>query len=630
MEKIDIFAHPISLHLNGQYNIKSSIGGYFTSITIIAMILYAWFSGSDIFYKKSPKTYKEKITMDNSNTIEFVKNETLLYFQIFDGDKNFFIDPSILKIKMVVKYSLNSKTYKQTSFKLNQCQKSNFPKYEKENNKTKLLYDHIIQKRYICPDLNENQFIYGSWIEQNLTYFQILVYPCQNNTDGGICKSQKEIDDTIWNKRLYLSFYYPLLSIGLNDFYNPFSYSFKEDYFYLPKTDSYRFYTYGIDLVYINTDWGYFMPDFSYENDYNLALISSDQRNIRVSDPYFFSIDIISTFSQNFYARSYIKITDILSNCGGMFNTVQLFFVILNSFFFKLEITKVMIEKLFVFKDPAKPLSQEYNTYKMYNNFMNEFKDINNYKEKDLRLELQPEKITQYKSPLNKKEKSLNKIITKDNKKVNNFIEKNRNLITDQNYTEKIEKYADENEIFGRHLLESSNYCFSHKKIKSKYSAYESENFKSDFKNDGLDYPSFRNIKNEEKNYNYKNFDPIMDENKQYSNPAKTRSISKKSKKFKVDRSINSIDLKTDKKRNSSAGSNKKLKEKSTPQNLKVPNRKCENNIEKMKIYKTKIKNIKKSDELPIPDINELQFNEDEYNKKYFVELLKSRKIKIN
>jgi len=591
---------------------------------------------------------------------------------------------------MVMKYSKNSKLVNKTSINLSECNKKDFPDYEKASNKAKNLYDQIMRKRYLCPNLDEKLVLYGSSIEQNLTYFQILVYPCQNSTDGGICKSQEEIDNSIWNKHLYLSFYYPLLSVSLNDYYNPFSYGYKEDFYYLPKTNNYRFFSYGIELVSINTDWGFLKPDYRYEKEYTFAFINSDTRNIRVEDPYFLSIDILSTFTQNYYSRSYIKITDILSNCGGMFNAIVLFFVVLNSFFFELQMTKLMINKLFMFKDPAKPLNNEYNTCRVYNRFLNEYDDIKrrNKKEKDFKKEeLHEEKFnTDFPLLSKNKDKFINRInstTTKNNKNIEgkkkNFGQEiiyeleteKRNFISadDTNYNaQKNNKYNNSKsnakkaaELKVLAVESSKKDLLQHRRIKGKYSQNETSDKFTKSRDASL--PSFSNTIGI-KDLKYSNSKDDLEkiklnehDNNVYSELVKQGSKAKKSKTFKTMKaveaieaikaearanisSINNTELRADKSKKQSrndairkSNSNEKSRSAATPKRSNNKNNtqsKEHKTIQQLKLQfdsaATKFKNGNKHlAELPIPNINDPLFNEDEYHKRYFIELSKSR-----
>lgn len=375
MKNLDIFGEPIKVHLNGNYNVKTAIGGWLTLLTILTMFLYSWFNGNDIIYKVKPKTYQEQVIRNHSISYKLTKNDTYFYFQLFDGDKNSFIDSSVVNVKLITKYFYNSKFSNSEVHKINLCQDSNFP--NSDNTSLKSLFSQIVEKKYYCPDFGDGLNVYGSWIEQNISFVQIQVLPCINSTSNPVvCKGKKEIDDIIWNKRLYLSIYYPLLSVSLNNFYFPFSYSYKEDYYYLPKTDSYKFYSYILEEIFIKTDYGYLTEELHYDRGQSLTLTSTDIRNIKEADPYFFSIDIYSSFNQVFYARSYIKVSDIMSNAGGMFSTIGTAFVIVAQLFTSLERTKIIISKLFVYRDPSRKLDDEFIKLRLLNKYFIEIDNI--------------------------------------------------------------------------------------------------------------------------------------------------------------------------------------------------------------------------------------------------------------
>jgi len=359
MENIDIYAQPLKLSLNGHYKLKTGIGGYLTILTLILMIFYGWLQVKELYVKESPNIYNQIFTQEKANILTFNKDYSPFYFQIFNLNQSMFINPSVLNIKLKIKSIVNLRTQNITIIDLNYCQKKHFPYNQNISKQEQNSYDLIIKNRYLCPELKENLNIFGSYIEGNMTIIQIIVYPCQNSTDDVVCKSKKEIDQLIWNNRLYLSFYYPLLSINLNDYSNPITYNLKEDYYYLPETNNYKFYTYGIDDLLIRSDAGYINANFWEKSGNIINLISNDVWNIDDKDPYFFSIDLISTFNKNIYTRSYIKVFDIISICGGLFNSIRLLFLYLTNFLFHFEVTRVMMNNIFAFKDPSNSEEEE-------------------------------------------------------------------------------------------------------------------------------------------------------------------------------------------------------------------------------------------------------------------------------
>jgi len=375
MKSFDFYAQPLQLNLNGNNKIKTGIGGYFTIITIILMFFYAWLNGEELYLRRNPKNYNQRITLENSNSITFNKGNSPFYFQILNSNITYFNDPSVLNINLRLKTFINSKIVEKTIIDINTCQKRHFPNYGNVSKMEQNSYEYLIKNSYFCPELKEDLNIYGSYMEDEWSILQILIYPCINSTNNITCKSQNEIDQTIWKSELQLSFYYPLMSLYLNNYANPISYNLKEDYYYLPKTNISKFYSYG-DSFLLETDGNYFTSKYWQVYGNSINLITNEVRKINEYDPYFFSIDLFSTFYQNYYSRSYIKIFDFISSCGGFFNSIKLFFIFLNSIFFDIEVTKIMINNLFAYKNPSSPEDYEYKTYKNYMNMLNEHDQI--------------------------------------------------------------------------------------------------------------------------------------------------------------------------------------------------------------------------------------------------------------
>lgn len=379
MKRLDMFSPPVQLSLRGKYSINTTFGGYLSVITFLCMALYVWFTGNDIIYKKNPKTYQENIIKKRSNNFTLSKNHTPFYFQLLNADdKSPFIDPTVLKLKLVLKSYTNSKIINVTEYMLETCTEEHFKHISSDEYEDNVnFYKLLLQRGYFCPEISSGINIYGSWVEQNLTLLQVLVYPCNNITDGVACKTREQISETIWNKRIYLSFMYPLLSVGLTNYISPFSFNFKEDYYYLPKIDAYEFYIYEVEEYYVMTDYGFLLSEYKEEKAQNFYIKSNSRRNYKVADPYFFSIDIQSSFNQVYYTRVYITISDILSNVGGMYSNIGPLVIIWAGLFIQLERTQIMLKNFFVYKE-AFEQADKYTASKnssQFNEFLSDYKN---------------------------------------------------------------------------------------------------------------------------------------------------------------------------------------------------------------------------------------------------------------
>lgn len=375
MKNLDFYGKPIELHLRGKYIIKTTIGGLLSILSFVLIILYSYLIGNDIFFHSNPSTYQEYLTSNQTYSFEVKPNEPEFYFNIFNGDKTPFNDPTYLKLKLVTKIRINSAPSLPKEIGLERCSRKNFPNYDSRDNFYNL-YETIQTKEYFCPIFNETVDIYGSWIEPSIKIMQILVYPCNNKTDNVVCKSKEEIDDVIWTNRVYLSIYYPLISVLMNDYENPFKLGFKEDYYYLSKTNTYKFFTYSYELIELKTDNGLILSNETYLYQKSLNFVSGDVRNIITDDNFFFSIDIISSFNKRLYSRSYLKLTNILSQCGGMFLTIGSLCAYLSSLFTKLERTKILMKNFFLFRNPDLGFDDEFEISRAYNKFFNNLDDF--------------------------------------------------------------------------------------------------------------------------------------------------------------------------------------------------------------------------------------------------------------
>jgi len=351
MKKYDIYGNRFQLHFSGDYTISTKFGGFLSIITIILMIIYIFFDGCDIFLRKDPRTYQENQTLNVSHALNFTNSEFRFYFNLFYGsNRSSFDDPSYLKVKLISKLRKNNNIL-QKDFNLKKCTNKNFQNVKPTDNL--LIFRRLVENNYYCPDFN-NFTLSGSWVEDLIESAQIQIYPCNNKTDKINCKSFDQINDFVLKNKIYLSLYYPLSVVKLDDYQNPISYNLKEDYFYIRDFTKYSFYYYDFDKILLTTDSGILYTSESDMEGVSMKLITNDERILNSDDPYIFSIDFYSSFNLIKYKRSYVKILDIFADFGGMMQIVTIFFQMIVSVFHTLHRIQFMTDKLFIFEDPFK------------------------------------------------------------------------------------------------------------------------------------------------------------------------------------------------------------------------------------------------------------------------------------
>ena len=162
---------------------------------------------------------------------------------------------------------------------------------------------------------NTNLTIEGFWNEDKIKYFEILIYKC---TDLSHCNSIQVINDYI-DKGVYFNMYNLDYNIEFQYYTTPFSEIFAKSYFLIDNGLSKVYYNYLFKTEF-HTDVGSVFSDFYnlthyYNNGFMHDLLSYNQtKELNYSD-----IAVIHTSRETIkYLRSYIKITTVLANIGGV------------------------------------------------------------------------------------------------------------------------------------------------------------------------------------------------------------------------------------------------------------------------------------------------------------------------
>jgi hypothetical protein len=127
---IDIFGDNIKLNLKQQEKIKTSIGGIFTILTLIAIIIFSCFIGNDIVYKSNPLTYSEEIVNNQYDNNIFDKHSFPFSVGLLDSYGNLINDTSYIKLELTNYFitSINGiQLTNKTNIELKRCVKEDFP-----------------------------------------------------------------------------------------------------------------------------------------------------------------------------------------------------------------------------------------------------------------------------------------------------------------------------------------------------------------------------------------------------------------------------------------------------------------------------------------------------------------------
>lgn len=202
----DLFKVQFLFYFQGKA--KNSTGfGIALSFLIVIFLIYQ-FAISDFVLNKSPNVVTQSLATSYSKKIEF--NEKTPFVIAF-GDATTltrFIDPTILQL--VVLHTINNNS---TIIKTHPCQ------YEDLKDSMNESYFKTLQfEKAFC--LDQKKFNIEGYVDDSeYKFVQILVFPCNNFTSNGTCKTMEKIKSTV--KNLIFSFFYRSIQIDANDYQNP-------------------------------------------------------------------------------------------------------------------------------------------------------------------------------------------------------------------------------------------------------------------------------------------------------------------------------------------------------------------------------------------------------------------------
>jgi len=327
MKTLDIFGEPVRTLLNKQITIKTTIGGYFTILTVIMIIIFSWFIGRDAIFKEKTN-FPFSFTMMNDDNVPLV-DYSYLTLKLYEINYNLNSTTGI--------YDLTSKLERPVKF----CNNTDYHLLNQEQ------FDGAQLGSTLCPE-NNNFNLYGYWNEPDLNYLQISIERCKNTTNSDIvCKSPKEIEEFIAQTGTNLNIFFVDSRVKISNNSDPLESLSTMQYKYVIP-EYYKKTTYKIQSQNILTDNGFV---FSVNDETQFFRMVEEFTDIRVIDPEDYQFLVFEIFSSNIsesYYRRYIKVPDIIASIGGILKVLTIGFVALNTIFSEVEKNIFLVNEVFV------------------------------------------------------------------------------------------------------------------------------------------------------------------------------------------------------------------------------------------------------------------------------------------
>ena len=229
LKKIDFFNEQIKITIKESDRMKTNLGGFFTILMILTILIFSWFLGNDIIYKTKPFSNSE--TQIGSTSFETYINPSNFSFAVVNLDaanKPVYDDRYFTISARFSKLEVNEQG--ESEFKIRQdislvfCQKENFPLLTEEQ------FEGAQLKNFLCIDHKESYTLSGGFGENFITFVEIFLSMCDWEANPNYCKSKSEIDQYVNENFLNFNIFSPSLGMDVSNFDSPFVYYLLNDY----------------------------------------------------------------------------------------------------------------------------------------------------------------------------------------------------------------------------------------------------------------------------------------------------------------------------------------------------------------------------------------------------------------
>lgn len=337
--ELDLFKIPFNLLIKNKRFSSSSFGPVL-SIAIFGIVLYLFIS-SNMILKIHPIAIDQTITTEHAAMIE-LSNET---FNVAAGVADSFgvgySDPTIFKMQFVhitidFNETLNSKQIKSKVFK--QTEECTPTSFTNQSDFTTLRLNN-----YTCMK-NASFELEGGFDEKIVKSLVVMISYCNNQTDGVICKSQKEIDSFFKGKGLW--FYYQDYIYDITNYATPLKQNWRLHTIQVATVP--RIIDIYMKKLIFSDDDNFLFPQEKFQFGFMKEKVESLSHYVMIESP-LISINLFSSKNNQRTKRQYQKLGDLLANIGGVVNCLMIFGYLITGLENQLRMQNFIMNSLYSF-----------------------------------------------------------------------------------------------------------------------------------------------------------------------------------------------------------------------------------------------------------------------------------------
>ena len=326
----DMYSNRIGFFLNEKEKISTLFGFFLTILYIVFSSILLVIFIINCINRTNVRIYDSILYSNDIPSIDINNNIFNFAFGLENPEtNNIFIDEKIYTPKIIFydKKRINGKfqIVNTSELEYELCKKENFG-----DNFTNIFKNNVLNNSYCLK--NYNLSLIGGYSYNRMSYIEIKLYPCINNTqNNNRCGSQEIIDFYIKGGNVSIV----MKDIGLDpiDYTFPVKTSSQNIFFNIDKS-MYKHIILYYGITNINTDVGLFLQEIKSEKyiKFTKAIENfyfiDDSNNKRDE---LCSINFILDDKVNTIKRKYTKIYDIFSLLGGYMHILNSIFILLSS-----------------------------------------------------------------------------------------------------------------------------------------------------------------------------------------------------------------------------------------------------------------------------------------------------------
>ena len=340
LKKFDIYAYNFNLHYKQETEFSTFCGIIFSISSITLMIIISISYSKKMIEGSNFSLVTNYIYSNDLNEIDLSSNPIMFGLASFEETHE--INPEYVTIRVDRNVHIPYKnengiyTIKRTSHSINleKCTINSIGSYLNLYDKSNIEYS-----KFLCVKPNQNLKIkghHGDLINESIT-LEIHLIRCENSTDNNNhCKSKEEIDKYLEN--LYVILVYVSKNIDHYNVSNPIYDILRADSFAVTLNHVKRYYYFFANETYISDNGLILNSNKKYDlftYHHTQFDFEEEEKQLFYSKETLLEINFTCLELKTVYNRTYIKIQDVLSYLGGIFDIISTFFHFISQNFIK-------------------------------------------------------------------------------------------------------------------------------------------------------------------------------------------------------------------------------------------------------------------------------------------------------